>query len=201
MFLGIKYAPTPTRFEPAKPALSFVGVADATAFGDICFQDPHGVSLVSPNSTQSEDCLHYNIFRPQGANTPLPVLFWVHGGGFISGSGGDGDASDKSGAGSTLARRQKSIVVTINYRLGPLGFLVKDPASSTPGGFNGIRDVIQALRFTKAFIHDFGGDPDRVTMFGESAGGCAVCLLSIAPAAAGLFRNAIIESGPCVGNW
>ena len=125
MFLGIKYAPTPTRFEPAKPALSFVGVADATAFGDICFQDPHGVSLVSPNSTQSEDCLHYNIFRPQGANTPLPVLFWVHGGGFISGSGGDGDASDKSGAGSTLARRQKSIVVTINYRLGPLGFLVK----------------------------------------------------------------------------
>lgn len=100
---------------------------------------------MSPNATQSEDCLHINIFRPSRASRGrLPVFFWIHGGGFIAGSGGDSISSDHAG-GTNLALSQNSIVVTINYRLGPLGFMVKDETSSTPGGFNGIRDIIEAF--------------------------------------------------------
>jgi len=100
-----------------------------------------------------------------------------------------------------LAVNQSSIVITINYRLGPLGFLVVDEASSAPGGFNGIRDMMAALAFTQDIIPYFGGDSSKITVFGESAGGCAVCTLSIVPEARGLFRNALVESGPCIGKW
>jgi para-nitrobenzyl esterase len=141
----------------------------------------------------SEDCLFLNIWRPEKSG-PFPIMFWIHGGAHLIGSGSDS-------WGDRLAVGHDVVVVTINYRLGPFGFLAlpglaeEDPHHSA--GNYGLLDQIQALEWVRDNIADFGGDPDRVMIFGVSAGGRLVCDLVGSPLTAGLFHRAVIQSGGC----
>ena len=142
----------------------------------------------------SEDCLTLNVWAPSGATEALPVMFWVHGGGYVNGSG-TADLYD----GSNLARHGV-VVVTINYRLGRLGFfdhpaLAAERPASEPAGNYGVMDMIAALKWVHANIGRFGGDAGDVTIFGQSAGGVAITQLMLAPDARGLFAKAIVQSG------
>ena len=202
-FLGIQYAKAPIgdlRFRPSQLNTSWNTTYDATAYAPWCIQplSPH-----LPNSIQSENCLFLNIWTPQiNASNLLPVQLWIHGGGFVTGSG-----SDPSFNGLNFVSNAKNIVlVTINYRLGPLGFLQskqlyeEDPNWKSYGGMNGIYDQIQALNWVKRYISDFGGDPDQITIFGESAGGLSVCMLMVSPLVpSNTFQRAIQQSGACTG--
>jgi para-nitrobenzyl esterase len=125
------------------------------------------------------------------------VFFWIHGGGFVAGAGIIYN-------GTYLASHFNVIVVNINYRLGPLGFLVHPELQQeygANGGLNGLNDAIVALKWVNAHIGSFGGDNKQITVFGESAGGMATCLLTVSPLARGLFKYSIIQSGACVGPW
>jgi para-nitrobenzyl esterase len=195
MFLGVPYAAPPIgklRFGSSRPPARWTGVRDASRFGPGClqFEPIRGVGA------QSEDCLYLNIWEPKGARrgSRFPVLLWYHGGGLAFGSGAQY-------RGQALARMTNTIVVTINYRLGPLGYLALpqlDAASPKLGSGNyGLLDQIQALKWIRANIGAFGGDSQRVTIAGESAGGLSVCAVLASPLAKGLFERAIIESFPC----
>jgi para-nitrobenzyl esterase len=192
LFAGIPYAAPPIgplRWQPPAPAPTWQGVREATRPGPRCMQDP-GVDLELGRQTD-EDCLTLNVWTPLANDDHRPVMVWIHGGGFASGSGplyvADG-----------LVSRGNIIVVTINYRLGALGFLAH-PGLGPPGdvGNYGLADQQAALRWVRDNIAKFGGDPDKVTVAGESAGGTSVCDHLVAPDSAGLFRAAIIQSGPC----
>ncbi len=145
----------------------------------------------SSEGRPDEDCLTLNVWTPLANDDHRPVMVWIHGGGFANGSGGVYVANE-------LASRGDIIVVTINYRLGALGFLAH-PALGPPGdvGNYGLADQQAALRWVRDNIAKFGGDPGKVTVAGESAGGASVCDHLVAPDSAGLFRAAIIQSGPC----
>ncbi|MCY4130440.1 MAG: carboxylesterase/lipase family protein [Gammaproteobacteria bacterium] len=190
-FRGIRYAQPPTgprRFLPPLPTTSWSGVLDATEFPNRCSQPPMaylGETVGSP----SEDCLFLNIVTPAVNGIGRPVLFWIHGGAFINGSANDYD-------GSVLAAQGDVVVVTINYRLGLLGFLDLSSLSSefTGSGSNGILDQILALKWVRDNIADFGGDPENITIFGESAGGHSVMSLLASHEADGLFHKAIAHS-------
>ena len=175
---------------------------DASSFGPIAPQRVAEAGLTSPadpsaDAVQSEDCLTLNIWTPEVPDDPTsvkgrPVMVWIHGGGFTSGSG-----SVFLYRGTQLARRGDVVVVTINYRLGALGFL-GHPGLGDPDSFIGnwgLHDQVAALRWVRDHIAQFGGDPDCVTIFGESAGGFSVAALLAVPAAAGLFRRAVVQSG------
>ncbi len=152
-----------------------------------------GIPLVSlsGNSRQSEDCLSLNVWTPAPDGKRRPVLVWIHGGGFLIGSG-----STLMYEGSELARANDLVVVTLNYRLGALGFLSPHRVVSLPGASNaGLRDQIAALEWVRDNIASFGGDPDCVTLFGQSAGGMSVGALLGSPRARPLFRRAICQSG------
>jgi para-nitrobenzyl esterase len=191
-FLGIPYAQPPVgslRWYPPQAPANFTGTFQATQFASPC---PQGVSQFGRPST-NEDCLYLNIYTPASA-TPgarLPVMVWIHGGAFITGEGMDYD-------GSALASQANIIVVTINYRLGILGFLaqaglaVEDPNGST--GNYGLQDQQAALAWVKQNIAGFGGNPARMTIFGESAGGASVEFQLVSPIAP-TVSAAIIESG------
>ncbi|MBS9534908.1 carboxylesterase family protein [Mycobacterium sp. M1] len=187
LFQGIPYAAAPVgalRWRPPEPAAAWRGVRDAVKPGPWCIQPD-----VAPEDPISEDCLTLNVWTPAGsAAEPLPVMVWIHGGSFMRGSG-DIYHSQR------LAVRGRVVVVTINYRLGALGFLA-DPALGEPGNY-GLADQQAALRWVHENIAGFGGDPTKVTIAGESAGGMSVCDHLAAPYSAGLFRAAIIQSGPC----
>ena len=155
---------------------------------------PAAGALERPGS-EAEDCLYLNVFRPAGARrgAKLPVLFWIHGGGLTNGSGDQHD-------GTLMAHENDIVVVSINYRLGVFGFLGLPGADGeSPGssGDYGLLDQEAALRWVHRNIAAFGGDPGRVTIAGESAGGCSVCALLTSPPARGLFHGAIIQSGSC----
>ena len=175
---------------------------DASSFGPIAPQRVAESGITSPadpspGDVQSEDCLTLNIWTPEIPEEPAsatgrPVMVWIHGGGFTSGSG-----SVFLYRGGPLARQGDVVVVTINYRLGALGFL-GHPGLADPDGFMGnwgLHDQVAALRWVHDHIAQFGGDPDCVTVFGESAGGFSVAALLAVPAAAGLFRRAVVQSG------
>lgn len=196
-FLGIRYAQAPIgelRWAAPRPIAQAPRTRiDARAFGARCVQpaDPWQFNPQPGEAMEGqEDCLFLNVYAPKRAAVPLAVMVWVHGGGFVTGAGSDYDAH-------LLAESQDVIVVTINYRLGALGFLAH-PALGEEGGGFGLLDQQAALRWVKRNIGAFGGDPERVTLFGESAGGVSTCAQLRAPGAAGLFSRAIIESGPCV---
>jgi para-nitrobenzyl esterase len=193
-FLGLPYAHPPVgerRFKLPEPADSWPGVLDATDFPNICVQDDPPELLGDVNRfVRTEDCLYLNIFTPSTEGKVRPVLVWIHGGSFTTGSANDYD-------GSILAEQGDVVVVAINYRLGMLGFLdlsgYRDEFDGSAS--NGISDQIEALRWVRDNIGDFGGDKDNVTIFGESAGGQSVMALMAAPSADGLYHKAISHSG------
>jgi para-nitrobenzyl esterase len=189
-FKGIPYAAPPVgrlRWRPPEAPASWNNVRDASQFGPQCPQPRPGLS--------SEDCLSLNIWTPAtSAPDHLPVMVWIHGGGFFAGSG-----SLPAYDGEALARRGV-VLVTLNYRLGALGFLAhpalsRESARGVSGNY-GILDQIAALRWVQNNIAQFGGDPANVTVFGESGGAYSICVLTVSPLTQGLFRRAILQSLP-----
>ena len=195
-FLGIRYASAPVgglRFHPPQPMPAASAPVDATRFGNRNLQVgvPEEVFAdLEVQGDESEDCLFLNIYTPDSAPGPKPVLVWIHGGAFMCGSGNDYDAS-------TFARQNDVVVVTINYRLGIFGFLnLQTLGPDYAGSPNlGIQDQIAALEWVKTNIGSFGGDAGNVTIFGESAGAASVLALFGAPGAAGLFHKGMAFSG------
>jgi para-nitrobenzyl esterase len=196
-FLGLPYAAPPVgdlRWKAPEPPAKWKGERDAASFGAHCAQNHVFDDMVFQDSGPSEDCLFLNVYAPAGstAKSKLPVMFWIHGGGHKAGA-----SSEPRHNGDFLPTRGV-VLVTINYRLGVFGFLAtEDLAKETNGaaGNYGLLDMVAALQWVKANIKKFGGDPDNVTIFGESAGSSAVCTLMASPMAKGLFQKAIGESG------
>jgi carboxylesterase type B len=195
-FLGVPYAEPPVgdlRFRAPVPVGKWDGVLSATALKGTCSQ------LVNNDSPKivNEDCLYVNVYRPAGtkAGAKLPVYAYIHGGGYTAGSAGDYD-------GSKIALANGMVVVMVEYRLNAFGFLATPALTAEQGitGNYGLRDQQEALRWVKQNIDAFGGDPDNVTVGGQSAGGMSVCVQLASPLAAGLFQRAIIQSGACTAN-
>jgi para-nitrobenzyl esterase len=197
VFRGIPYAAPPVgerRFQPPAPVARWEGTRACVKPGPSCLQPRRGDLPERPVGEMSEDCLYLNVWAPvPKGGQRLPVLVWIHGGGFFLGSG-----SFPLYDGAALAR-QGVVVLTINYRLGPFGFFVHPAlAKGSPDGTSGnygLMDQVAALRWVRSNISTFGGDPGNVTIFGESAGGASVCWLLATPSARGLFHRAISESG------
>ena len=197
-FKGIPYAAPPVgdlRWRPPQPAAAWSGPRDAGEVGAICIQPPsNGDPGVGP-LPMSEDCLTLNVWTPAArGEQPLPVMVWIHGGGYNNGSG-----TAALYDGTNLARRGV-MVVTVNYRLGRLGFfdhpaLAAERAPGEPAANYGVMDQIAALAWVRDNAAAFGGDPGNVTIFGESAGGVAVTQLMVASPARGLFHRAVVQSG------
>jgi carboxylesterase type B len=196
-FLGVPYAAPPVgplRWQAPQPVHPWTGVRSATAYGNRCPQ------LASGNGPRedTENCLFLNVFTPAGYHPGagrggLPVLFMIHGGGLSNGAGDQHD-------GSLIVNTDHIVVVSINYRLGVFGFLdVPGLGTSrlTANGNFGLLDQEAALRWVRRNIAAFGGDPGRVTIAGESAGGWSICALMTSPLARGLFSRGIMESGSC----
>ena len=195
LFQGIPYAAAPVgplRWQPPVAPAGWQSVRDATKPGLRCIQD----TRADPDfgKPTGEDCLNLNVWTPDGAapDSPRPVLVWIHGGGFLNGS------SDIYNARS-LVTRGDIVVVSINYRLGALGFLAHPALAADRDqlGNYGLADQQAALRWVRDNIGAFGGDPAKVTIAGESAGAISVCDHLVSPESAGLFRGAIMQSGPC----
>ena len=205
--LNIPFAVPPLgqlRFRPATPPLPWSGIRDATTYGPGCMQ-------ASTSYPVDEDCLQLNIWAPSNKvsknnetedngllfDSPLPVFVWAFGGGLTSGSG-------RTFNGTNLSMSENIIVVSVNYRLGALGFFasaeLKKEGPAT-GGLNGVNDILTALQFVKKHISAFGGDANRVTLGGESSGSASSCILAFSPLAKGYFQRLIMESGVCTGPW
>jgi para-nitrobenzyl esterase len=189
-FLGIPYAAPPVgalRWQPPQPSVSWSGVRDATQFAPHCPQPPTPFGQAST----SEDCLFLNVFTPRHMQTGshFPVMVWIHGGALVTGESNDYDPTQLVEDGVT--------VVTINYRLGALGFLAHPALADANGqsGDYGLMDQQAALRWVQRNIASFGGNPRSVTIFGESAGGLSTLSQVASPQASGLFERAIVESG------
>jgi para-nitrobenzyl esterase len=197
IFKGIPYARS-ARFQPPQPVASWSGVRDALALGASAPQPKRAAEVpwwnwISGRQPQSEDCLVLNVFAPAStAERKLPVMFFLHGGGFTTGS-----ASALGYDGTQLARRGDVVVVSINHRLNLFGFLylaeLAGPAYADSGNV-GMLDCVAALQWVRQNISAFGGDPGNVTIFGQSGGASKVAVLMAAPAAHGLFHKAIIQS-------
>lgn len=197
-FNGIPYARPPVgalRWRAPEAAEGWAGVRDAAHFGNIAPQvaSAAGAVLGGTPGTRSEDCLYLNVQTPGCDGAKRAVMVWIHGGAFVTGAGSVGTYNGKY-----IVPRGDIVLVTINYRLGAFGFLnLRDATDGKlPGtGAEGLADQIAALRWVKENIAQFGGDPDNVTIFGESAGGMSVGALLACPAARGWFHKAIAQSG------
>ncbi|WP_235775615.1 MULTISPECIES: carboxylesterase/lipase family protein [Paenibacillus] len=192
---GIPFAAPPVgelRFAAPRPPASWEGVRDASSFGPVSLQPPdtRGTRYRGQQPVFSEDCLYLNVWSPAGVDETLPVMVWIHGGTFLTGSG-----SQPMFDGRVLASRSRVVVVSVNYRLGPLGFLHLSPLGEGFASNAGLLDQIAALEWVQGNIAAFGGDPKRVTVFGESAGSMSVAALLAMPSARGLFARAIMQSG------
>jgi para-nitrobenzyl esterase len=196
-FLGLPYAAPPAgdlRWKAPEPPAKWKGERDAAKYGARCAQGRVFDDMVFQDSGESEDCLFLNVYAPADSShkSKLPVMFWIHGGGYAGG------ASSEPRHNGDFLPTKGVVLVTINYRLGVFGFLATSDlakeANGTAGNY-GLLDMVAALEWVKANIKKFGGDPDNVTIFGESAGSFAVSTLMASPMARGLFHKAIGESG------
>ncbi len=194
-FLGIPYAAPPTgpnRWKPPQPPMQWTGERDATKHAPDCAQAPFPPDAAPIRTTASEDCLYLNVWAPKGAKpgARLPVMVWIHGGGFVNGG-----TSPAVYSGANFAR-DGVVLVSLNYRLGRYGFFAHPGlAEEGYGGNFGFLDIIAGMRWVQRNVGEFGGDPANVTVFGESAGGMAVHMLLHSPQARGLFAKAIVQSG------
>ncbi len=194
-FRGIRFAEPPVgpaRFLPPVPVSPWDGEYDATAFGPSAPQPQMGGDdgpIQMPIEPTDEDCLFLNVYTPGTGGAPRPVMFWIHGGGYVAGSGRAYD-------GTALVREHDVVVVTVNYRMGALGFMHVGHLAPELGESvnNGILDQICALEWTRDNIAAFGGDPSNVLVFGESAGGTSTAMLLGCPRAEGLFHKAAVHS-------
>lgn len=208
IFKGIPYAAPPLgelRFRPPVKPAPWSGIRDALAYGNMAIQSENVFALpadllriftLAGRQKLSEDCLYLNVWTSGVTGRKRPVLFWCHGGAFITGSG-----SSPWSDGANLCRLDDVVVVSFNHRLGVLGYLHLEDVAD--GGFEGagtagVMDIVAALQWVRANIVEFGGDPGNVTIFGESGGGAKVSVLMALPCAQGLFHKAIIQSGPAV---
>uniref|UniRef100_H2M333 Neuroligin 2b n=1 Tax=Oryzias latipes TaxID=8090 RepID=H2M333_ORYLA len=213
-FLGVPYATAPVgerRFQPPEAPGSWQEIRNATQFAPVCPQNVHGVlpeimlpvwftdnldAAATYVQNQSEDCLYLNIYVPTEDDVrdrrKKPVMLFIHGGSYMEGSGNMFD-------GSVLSAYGNVIVVTMNYRLGVLGFLSTGDQSAK--GNYGLLDQIQALRWLNENIGHFGGDPERITIFGSGAGAACVNLLILSHHSEGLFQRAIAQSGSAISSW
>lgn len=202
---GIRYAEAPVgdlRWRAPVPAAPWSGVAEATAFGSTAPQIPNPAVPQGP-APQDEDCLFLNVWRPSLREAipcaRRPVMVWIHGGAYTLGS-----ASQPIYDGARLVEAGDVVLVTLNYRLGALGFLDLRSTTSDPDAFGtnlALRDVLLALGWVRDHIAAFGGDPERVTVFGQSAGGGLIAALLASPAATGLFHRAIVQSAPATSMY
>lgn len=200
VFKGLRYAETPAgslRFLPPVPPAPWTGTRDAFEFGPRAYQPyrpmiPEIGDALTGTGSMSEDCLHLNVWTPGTGSGNRPVMFWCHGGGFRTGSG-----NSIFYDGAELARKHDVVVVTVSHRLNALGFIyfaesrderLRDSANL------GMQDLVMALRWVRDNIASFGGDPNNVTVFGQSGGGGKTCILQAMPSAVGLFHRAIIMS-------
>ena len=203
VFRGIPYAEPPVgdlRWQPPAAPAAWDGTRDATTFGSACWQrlTPATSVYTRGDLDRSEDCLYLNIWTAAAtASEARPVMVWFHGGGH---TGGWGSAQIFDGA--NLAKKGV-VLVTINYRLGPFGFLAHPAltaeSADASSGNQGLLDKVAALEWVRDHIANFGGDPGNVTIFGQSAGSWSVCYLQASPLARGLFHRAIGHSGGCFG--
>jgi para-nitrobenzyl esterase len=193
VFKGIPFAAPPVgnlRWKAPAPVQTWTGIKNADAFGPACMQAPNSMGNTAP---VSEDCLYLNVWTPaKNPGEKIPVIFWIYGGGFVGGSTSipmyDGTGFAKKGV----------VFVSVAYRVGPFAFLAHPELSRESGkgsGTYGIEDMIAGLKWVKANIAQFGGDPSNVTIFGHSAGGAAVSILAASPVAKGLFHRVICMSG------
>ncbi len=197
-FRGIPYAAPPVgerRWQPPQPHPSWTAVRDAVEFGTPCWQNRIDGFYDRGDIPRSEDCLHLNVWTRSNPGDNAPVMVWIHGGALLIGHGHldvyDGAALTEQGV----------VLVSINYRLGALGFFaheaLTEESAHQASGNQGIQDQTAALQWVQANIAAFGGDPDNVTIFGESAGSWSVCYQVATPLAKGLFHRAIGQSGGC----
>ena len=198
-YRGIPYAAPPVgerRWRPPANPAPWSDTLDATKPGNICQQAAFG-GLPVPGFSPSEDCLYLNVDTPSDGSD-LPVMVWIHGGAFTL---GEGLQTDGGTAGDRIARMTDTVVVSMNYRLGQFGFLahttLTEESEEGASGNYGLMDQTAALRWVEANIAQFGGDPDNVTIFGESAGAFSVCSHLVSAQSAGLFDKAILQSGSC----
>jgi para-nitrobenzyl esterase len=195
LFQGIPYAAPPVRWKAPQRVAPWPGVRDATRPGPECVQPAVFWRPGSPASW-SEDCLYLNVWTPRRVDRRLPVLVWFHGGGWVNGAGTDVQPA-------RLTERGGNVVVTVNYRLGAMGYLAlpgldaESPDRQSSGNYGDL-DKIEALRWVRRNVAAFGGDPNRVTIAGQSAGAGSVCWLAASPTARGLFGRAVVQSiGDC----
>jgi len=197
VFKGIPFAAPPVgelRWRAPQPAAKWSGTRDATRYGADCMQLPFPSDAAPLGTAPAEDCLYANVWKPTKARGTLPVLVWIYGGGFVNGG-----ASPPTYAGAALAR-QGIVMVSFNYRVGRFGtFAHPQLTAQHPDGAllanYGLMDQLAALQWVQRNIGAFGGDPGKVTIIGESAGGMSVHTLLTSPMAKGLFQRAVIQSG------
>jgi len=202
---GIPYAAPPVgplRWRRAQPPSPWTRVRETTSFGHVCPQPEMPVIDLGEGATQDEDCLYLNIWSPAGAarrGERRAVLVWLHGGAYICGSGSQPLYDGASLVRTSIDDDLPALVVTVNYRMGAFGFAELTGLPGAGAAFDtncGLSDTVQALRWVRENIERFGGDPEQVTVFGESAGGGLVTSLLAVPSARGLFARAIAQSSP-----
>ncbi|KAI4468860.1 carboxylesterase [Holotrichia oblita] len=195
-FLEIPYAKPPVgelRFKAPQGAEKWYGIRDATKDGSASYSRDFFKGIIG-----SEDCLFLNIYTPNLPKNGVqlkPVMVWIHGGGFVWGS------NDSQMYGPEFLITEDVVIVAVNYRLGILGFLSLEDENLCVPGNAGCKDMVMALKWVQRNIKQFGGDPNNVTIFGQSAGGTAVHLLTLSPMAKGLFHRAIAQSGAVLSTW